>query len=476
MKHPRAWKNTFTLLIITIIVFIITILLLTINPPKQITTPKSPIVTLQPSHFFYGVNVEMSQILPGSIHYIINSHGEDLIDIASHLGINLFRITNTTRISNNDQDAIYTQDQWNKVLGKMQEKGIRAIIQTETASNNPALYNKTIQEDAYLPFIQKYLLDSHVLSHPDVFAVDIQNEPILTQDNIAILEKASRMIKNSYPDLPITVGWWGIDTQTQDENGREIYAWDNYGAGVGLDSFIDFYSLHLYGFDQKKFGIYPPAYFQTMKFITSVGLALHTDKPMMIEEFGSANGDALSDQETLGSPQQQANSYLGVYQAVKDLHNPQLIGTIAYQFYPKDQNPDAWAIAKDNGNYLFPASYVLQKFATGKSDVEIPVPFPKIPDDHILKNADNNTIINVSVGDIIGISLDLPTDNAYLLENSNNAAMTISEHITYYEPLKKYVAVLHAKKSGTAAISIKKSCKTILCSQPTVYQTTINIQ
>ncbi len=45
----------------------------------------------------YGENIDMSQILPASQHYVVNSKGQDLIDIAGDLGINLVRITNAKR-------------------------------------------------------------------------------------------------------------------------------------------------------------------------------------------------------------------------------------------------------------------------------------------------------------------------------------------------------------------------------------------
>src|SRR5690242_12792814 len=81
----------------------------------------SPAANVKPP--FFGENIDMSQILPGSQRYIVNSKGEDLIDIAADLGINLVRITNIQRSFNNNADSMYTQDQWNEVLGKMQRKG-----------------------------------------------------------------------------------------------------------------------------------------------------------------------------------------------------------------------------------------------------------------------------------------------------------------------------------------------------------------
>src|SRR5260221_8625959 len=61
------------------------------------------------SGLFYGVNVDMSQLLPGSQNYVVNSKGEDLIDVAAHLGINMFRITNATPPSDTNSDAVYTK-------------------------------------------------------------------------------------------------------------------------------------------------------------------------------------------------------------------------------------------------------------------------------------------------------------------------------------------------------------------------------
>src|SRR6266702_10467 len=83
---------------------------------------------------FYGENIDMSQILHASQYYVVNRKGEDLIDIAADLGINFIRITNGQRSFHNNADSVYTRDQWNQVLSKMQRKGIKALILIETAS------------------------------------------------------------------------------------------------------------------------------------------------------------------------------------------------------------------------------------------------------------------------------------------------------------------------------------------------------
>jgi hypothetical protein len=105
---------------------------------------------------FYGENIDMSQILPSSQHYVVNSKGQDLIDIAANLGINLIRITNVRRSFNNNADSVYTGDQWNQVLSKMQSRGIKALILIETASNNRDYYTPDIRP-VYLHLVQEYI-------------------------------------------------------------------------------------------------------------------------------------------------------------------------------------------------------------------------------------------------------------------------------------------------------------------------------
>jgi len=331
--------------------------------PFTTQTTISSKVSTKPQKIFYGVNIEMSQILPGSKNYIVNSKGEDLIDVASKLGINIFRITNSTGIDSKNT-AMYSQKQWDTVLNKMQKKNIKALILIES----PTIYQKYITSD-YLPFVKKYVIRSGVLLNPDVYGVDLYNEPVINSyTNIAQMKNASAMIKSEYPKTNVTVGWWATDTFQKDRKGKEIYDWDNYRAGTQLNSFIDFYAIHMYGFDKPTFGIYPDPYTFTQIFLNDVENGLQTNKPILIEEFGAANGDTLSDQDTLGSPHIQENTYQGVYEALTKRNDKQIIGAVAYQFISRVTGPDAWAIAKNNGNYLFPAAYILQNYAKQQSN------------------------------------------------------------------------------------------------------------
>lgn len=340
--------------------------------PLVVSTPLDlPEESESKTSFFYGVNVEMSQLLPASQNYIVNDDGEDLIDIAFRLGITMFRITNGTPAFSN-QGSVYSKEQWESVLDKMHDKNIQALILIES----PTIYQSNINAE-YLDFVQVYVLDSGVLSHPAVFGVDLYNEPVVNDKNVEILRTAAERIRSRYPETRLTVGWWAVDIGEKDENNEAILNWDAYGEGRVFEDFIDFYSLHMYGFDDNENFLhkYPDPYVFTRNFITQVKGNLQTQKPLLIEEFGAANGDAVSDQGTVGSPELQANTYAGVYQAFNDLKDPQVLGALSYQFHTRTVEADAWAIAKNDGNYLFLAAYVLQKYAKGESDVPLSLPF-----------------------------------------------------------------------------------------------------
>lgn len=408
----------------------------------------------QVSNLFYGESVDMSQLLPTSLHYVKNSKGEDLIDIAHHLGINMFRITNSQRSFNDGKDSIYTKAQWNQVLNKMQQNGIKAIILIETASNKPDYYFPNIKP-IYLNLVNQYILDSGVLDNSDVYALDLKNEPVINVGNVLYITKAASLIRSRYPKVKLTVGWWSVDSMKKDNIGKEIYVWDDYKAGKSLEDIVDFYSVHLYGFDSKMLGLYPDPYTFTNVYISSVRAGLKTNKPILIEEFGVGNGDKITDQSTLGSKEIQVNTYAGVYQEVKDNTNTEnLLGSIAYEFYPRDINTNGWNILDNNGDYLYPAAYVLQKYATGNSDISIDFSSKTAPNDYILTNTNESVVQAVNVNDIIGLQLSLNNNYHYAAVIDNPTSVSQTEQLTYVRDIGKFDAVFHALKSGTTAIRV----------------------
>lgn len=409
--------------------------------PLVVDTPDTPL--------FYGVNVEISQLLPTSENYIVNDNGEDLIDIASRLGVNIFRITNE-RYAFSNSESIYSKEQWEIVLDKMSDKNIKALILIES----PTLYQRNISTE-YLDFVQDYIIDSGVLSHPNVYGVDLYNEPIVNEHNVTLLKTAAERIRAEYPQSQLTVGWWAVDTGETDKNGETILDWNAYGEGQAFENIVDFYSLHIYGFDKENLlGLYPNPAKLTLKFITKVKVGLQTEKPVLIGEFGAANGDAISDQESVGSPELQANTYAGVYQALNDLDDPQVLGSLSYQFYQRAEVADAWAILKDKGNYLYPAAYVLQKYAKGETDVPLWLPFKPVPNSYLLTDDDNERRINLKVNDIVGIKLSLNPKNEYKVFLSDDSLFWVNQELFYDTVNEEYQAVFKVIVAGKQNLDI----------------------
>lgn len=403
---------------------------------------------------FYGVNVDMSLILPTSEKYVVNTSGEDLVDTAAKLGINFFRITNNTRGFENGKDSVYTHEEWMTVLDKLRNKNIRALILIETASSNPDFYKRTIGPE-YLRLTDQYIA-SDIFAHPAVYGVDLKNEPMLNDHNIAMIKTAAQRVKAAYPAALLTVGWWSTDTFTKDEKGKEIVDWDIFSTGKRLDDITDFYSIHLYDFDKSTLGRYPDPYTFSRRFISKVRNELKTTKPFLIEEFGAANGDAVSDQDTVGSPQLQANAYMGVYQALRDIDNQKILGSVAYQFHSQTRRPDGWAIIKNGGDDIFPAAYVLQKFSTGNTDIPLTLPMKDVPNSYLFENDHHTETVTLKVNDRVGFKLSLNPSYRYTVTRSDPDALTLSEELWYNKERQKFYAVYHASRPGSVQFQIKQ--------------------
>jgi len=425
---------------------------------------------------FYGENIDMSQILPSSQHYVINSKGKDLIDIAADLGINIVRITNAKRSFNNNADSVYTKDQWNQVLNKMQRKGIKALILIETDSDNPDFYTPDIRP-AYLYLVKSYI-NSGVFSNPNIYAVDIKNEPLLTSANISMLQQAHMMIKAKYPDLKQTVGWWATANQPKDPYNPNNYNWSDFSAGQKIGSIVDFYSVHMYGLDVDNFGAGLNPNLKTKVFLSQVENGLKTKKPILIGEFGEANGDAVSDQDTIGNPQLQANVYQGVYQALKEMHSSQIMGSVAFDFYSRDQYPDAWAIVKNRGNYLFPAAYILQEYALGNFNSSLRTTTITTSQSSLAKNIDDQTTKNLHISDRLGLKIQLDHSKSYSVSLSDKDMLQPLESFHYNATSDSYYVVYQAIGKGSVQLNIvpKPACSDYNVCAPPVYTLTLNIQ
>jgi hypothetical protein len=184
----------------------------------------------------------------------------------------------------------------------------------------------------------------------------------------------------------------------------------------------------------------------------------------------------VSDQDTIGTPQLQANIYQGMYQALKELHSSQLMGAVAFDFYSRNQYPDAWAIVKSHGDYLLPAAYILQEYALGKNNPSLKALTVVNSQSYLVKNANNYTTKTMHVHDRIGLRLQLDTNQNYSISLSGDGTLQSVESFHYESVFDSYLAVYQATGQGTVKVNVKRLSNDINSDNQTVYKLTVNIQ
>lgn len=340
------------------VIAIIAIAAISYRSREEIVVKGKDLLGVKPQQY-YGATVDMSQILPESKHYIVNNKGEDLIDLAARLGMNTLRITNITSI-NDTITSSYSHAQWQEVLDKMKKKNMFAVILVEGNSKDVFFHDTTLR-DYYVNFVKNYVVTSDICSFSNILAIDIANEPALNPNNLEKMTEASHLVKTACPTAKITIGSWRTDSGQRNPDGSIIYNWHDPKEVRQIENIVDIDSVHIYGFDKPKDGPYPDPYTLTTGYLNEV--RKYTNKPIFIEEFGAGNGDALTDQNTLGSQELQKNAYAGVLKAMSDFKNRGVLGATAYLLYPRSDSPDSWSITKDKGNILLPAAYTFATYA-----------------------------------------------------------------------------------------------------------------
>lgn len=327
---------------------------------EEIRANVKDLLNIKPQQY-YGVTVDMSQILPESDRYVTNSKGEDLIDLAKDLGINSFRITNIKSISEDDDSTTssYSHEQWETVLDKMRKKGIHAVILVEGNAKDAKFHDLNLT-NYYINFVKEYVVSPNLCSFSNVYAIDIRNEPLLNENNIEKMREASQLVKAACPNVKITIGSWRTDSGKKDDDGEPEYNWHDPREVKKLEDIVDIHSVHIYGFDKEKDDGYPDPYELTTEYLNEV--KKYTDKPILIEEFGAANGDSESDQDTTGGIELQKAAYEGVLKATYDYKNRNVVGALSYLFHPRSSSPESWNILKDNGDTILPAAYTFKEY------------------------------------------------------------------------------------------------------------------
>ncbi|HWY80112.1 MAG TPA: cellulase family glycosylhydrolase [Candidatus Sulfotelmatobacter sp.] len=335
---------------INFILFLLLIILssmLAYNYREDLVATVKDTLNIKPKQYF-GATVDMSQILPESQHYIVNSQGEDLIDLAARLGMNTLRITNITSPTDQTITTSYTHEQWNEVLSKMKKKGIYAVILIESNSKDKKFFKHEIDSD-YPNFVKQYVIDNNLCSFSNILVVDIRNEPLLDQHNLTLLKESSDLIRTSCPTMKITIGSWKLGSNWHDPKGAAV-----------IKDIVDLYAIHVYGYDKLVKNVYPDPYNLAKSYIHEIK-KYSGNKPILIEEFGAGNGSSLTDQHTLGSQNLQKNAYEKVLKLTSDYKNKNVIGAIGYLFYRRTRAPDGWEIVEQNGDILLPAALTFKQ-------------------------------------------------------------------------------------------------------------------
>ncbi|HSW96512.1 MAG TPA: hypothetical protein VLF89_01670 [Candidatus Saccharimonadales bacterium] len=420
---------------------------------------------------FYGSNIDISQLLPTSPYYVKNAKGEDFIDISHRLGINMLRISSVLQaFPDQTPDVIYTKEQWDTVLNKMNSYGMKAVIIAETHSTNKNIYSDEISDD-FLTQVKSYIVDSHVGSNSAVYAIDLKNEPTLDAHNLSMIQQERDIIKQTYPTMLVTVGGWKVPTGT-DKQGKLVYRWNQPQDAQLLNTIVDFYSPHIYGFDQSEHHAFNNLVGMVKGYVNAMEL-IANNKSILFSEFGSANGDSVSDQQTVGSKELQANTYYAMYQTLNTYGQANVIGAIGYVLYSRNQYPDSWAILKDKGDYVYPAAYVVQKLSTGNAEKIIPMPYADkdVPDNIVLSDKDNLATKSAHVNDIVLLGISGAKTNQYKMTIIPQDAADIIQNLQYNSQYSKFFAILKVKKSGSIPVSVVQTSPITL--PPFIYTTTL---
>jgi hypothetical protein len=324
--------------------------------------------------------------------------------------------------------------------------------------------------------IVSYIINNKLGSYHNVYGIDMVNEPTLDINNLSILQQTARQIKAAYPNLRVTVGGWKVAKGT--------YGCVSWGSpcseepqdGKLLANIVDFYSPHLYGYDQPMngtYGPYPDPYTFTTNYF-DVMLSYTAGKPVLIGEYGASNGDEITDQGTLGSHELQANVTDAVLRAVRAYQNKNVVGSAQWAFYNRSYTTGTpgWDLVYNNGNTILPAAYVIQKYRLGTSDVPVNPPLPITVTDYIFQNADTGKTLSINQNDILGFQLTLSTANTYTFSISEPMLFTQTEPFFYQSASAYYVAVLHAANTGTATIAVTQTNN---CTNCRVFQLTVTI-
>ena len=303
-----------------------------------------------PSQVAYGVNVDITAMIPGTPYTVTTASGGNFFDLAAQLGINTLRITDVQWTLTGKE---HSRAVWRYVLDEAENHHMNVILLLVDGGEHSAI------EHAHT------LLDHYGLADaPALWLVDLDNEPNVSDpQRIAELREEAAYVHQVAPAVPVTIGGW--KSEVLGHPGE--FDWQDPADIPKFIDLVDVVSPHLYEFEQGVQQGFTPARW-TQRYLNAVRQEAQ-GKPVLLEEFGAGNGLApTTDPTPTGSLEWQASVHRGVLQEVAEEHNQGVIGAVAWIIaprpafpYPDDYERDmtGWAFVLDQGRRLLPAAQVL---------------------------------------------------------------------------------------------------------------------
>jgi hypothetical protein len=163
-----------------------------------------------PSQVAYGVNVDMTAMIPGTPYTVMTASGGNFFDLAAQLGINTLRITDVQWALSGKE---HSQAAWRYVFTEAENHHLNNILLLVGGGEHSAI------EHAHT------LLDHYGLAHaPARWLVDLDNEPNLSDPrHMTEPREEAAYVHQVAPTVPVTIGGWKSEVLLEE-----------FGAGNGL--------------------------------------------------------------------------------------------------------------------------------------------------------------------------------------------------------------------------------------------------
>lgn len=302
----------------------------------------------------YGVNVDMTALVPGTAYTITTASGGNFFDLAQQLGINTVRITDFQWESSGNE---YSAANWRHVFDEAARAHMRIVLLLMDGRDQT-------------PLTQAHtLLDQYGLAHsPALWLVDLYNEPDVSDPQvIQALREEAAYVHQVAPTALVTIGGW----KSRIPEGPGKFRWQDGADLARVIDLVDVVSAHLFGFVEGAQLSFSPQQW-TRYFLNSI--RLHAEgKPILLGEFGAGNGlgpGPADEAQGLGGAEWQASVYCGVLNEASAEHDQGVIGGLAWIIAPRPAWPGSsegdlsgMAFVLNNGTRILPAAQVLSASA-----------------------------------------------------------------------------------------------------------------